>query len=1101
MNRFVCVLFPTLCVLSACGGGSSNTAEVVRYTREAVVIDGYVRDALVYVDLNENGKLDESEPWALTNSEGFASVNYDHQGELPKDLLEYPMIAQIIAGQSYDMGSESEFDRDFEFVAADQGKYLTPFTTVGRLLAGSDKSVAGVQRALEQVFAVNDSDLSSFAGDYVAESDSYYDFLIGLIMQELPQPDSSSLEKDWEDAINRISLVASVVREEIDELTPESIDWSGYQLTWGEDNQPELSVSNTPPFTGQIVLENSSPNTTQPITVSLPDISDVDGDDLSVTFQWRINGDLFAGITGDTLPAGLAKKGDEVQIIAVVSDGVDKSISDPVSVIIADAPTTVSVEDLVDEVSYGGAFEFTVSAVDPDEEVTLVEKAYGPSGMQVDSSGKVTWAPNELMMQNEEEYFFGLRTVPQGEVILERSVRVIDDSRAFPLVRSGIEVPGHNHSIWVADFSRDGTNEIVLTDSVRRIFTLKYDGESYVQNWMYPFVLPNEGAIQQILVHDLNKDGNQEIIAITEDGISVISGPNERATLLYSSINTSLIAAAIEDVNGNGKLEIAVLSGDRYGDAKLSVYQLDSWELLFSAVLAEGGHSVLIDNVDADDALEIIVSSGYVFDGSTGENEWYYPHGFGSKLAVGDVNNDGVAQILGSFGWTSPVLYDVPTKSVVWELDNSDICSLNVMRIDTDQQDKILVGNCQWGQITAYNAITGEPVQEAQWDSVKHGSISVTAGDANNDGQVQVLWGSGITSTGEDVLVVGEVNASEVSWYNQDPAQLDEFSAVGWANVSGDEQAVFVVPNTDSGYSGQRIVTMTEEGDLRLSEEIASNWDNSRHGAVVDYDDDGIPEIFLASAETYDGQFQVRQLDSFALEWSGGSASYEDDIGAIIAADVNDDGYEDAIYVNGSKVQIVDVFNQVSIWTSEPFNGFIRDIALLEIDNEAPDLVISAYNTISIWRKQGNGYEVIAETALECQRIVVGEALGNGEQEIYCSSRDFYSGSSSTITVLNSSLEIVRKLQLEGVVTDMLFEPAIHSESNLLVAVALSDDHFWAYATNSELWIVSPVTGDTVWRSPLLVSEVPSNSMYYLPTSHQNKRLTFATKAGMYLTH
>ncbi|MBL8267834.1 hypothetical protein [Steroidobacter sp.] len=71
--------------LAACGGGSKGTQDVGNSPSStgstsrafyARAVDGYLAGATVYVDQNENGKLDAFEPRALTDSDGYFSYNH-----------------------------------------------------------------------------------------------------------------------------------------------------------------------------------------------------------------------------------------------------------------------------------------------------------------------------------------------------------------------------------------------------------------------------------------------------------------------------------------------------------------------------------------------------------------------------------------------------------------------------------------------------------------------------------------------------------------------------------------------------------------------------------------------------------------------------------------------------------------------------------------------------------------------------------------------------------------------------------------------------------------------------------------------------------------
>lgn len=96
--------------LAACGGGSTGSQDVgdagkqsdsqsrVLYAR---AVDGYLAGASVYVDLNDNRKLDAFEPRAITDSDGFFSYNHitdtDYCAANAATLSQYCLRASIDA--------------------------------------------------------------------------------------------------------------------------------------------------------------------------------------------------------------------------------------------------------------------------------------------------------------------------------------------------------------------------------------------------------------------------------------------------------------------------------------------------------------------------------------------------------------------------------------------------------------------------------------------------------------------------------------------------------------------------------------------------------------------------------------------------------------------------------------------------------------------------------------------------------------------------------------------------------------------------------------------------------------------------------------------
>jgi len=854
-----------------------------------------------------------------------------------------------------------------------------------------------------------------------------------------------------------------------------------------------IAVLNSAPEYSSISFSSEMVNTTNTIEVVIANLSDDDNDELTTSYIWTVNNDVVGDVTSNTLPAGRAIKDDVVSVMAKISDGEIETSTLIANLTLQDAPAVAVVNGLPATSSFGEALNFSVVVNDPDTGSVAPLLAYGPSGMNIDASGDVSWTPDEIMFMAEETFHFGFKTQDSADIISEHSITVSDETRSQPIARSGVEVPKYNHSIWVDDYDGDNKNEVLLTDSNNLIYTLEYDGSSYKQDWLYPFWFSDSKKIVQLLSNDVNGDDKPDIIVITQSNISIISNLAKPADIVFESLGSDILAAAIENIDDDENLEIAVLYA-----SKLEVYDLSDWSLEFESSLSGSAKSVLIGNVDNDTASEIIIDTGYVFDGETGINEWYLAGGFGSKIAVGDIDNNGVDEIIGTSGWANPKLYNAILKSELWEIVNDDICTLNIKNIDSDPQEEILVGNCQWGDVIAYDGSTGTAIQEYLWDTIEHASISVTAADIDGDGSIEVIWGSGITSSGEDVLVIGETTPSAPTYHNANPSQLDYFTAAGWANISPESsKAIFLAPSTDSGYDGNRIIEIDINGDMSISDEISSNWDNAKYGKVVDYDLDGFDDIFMATARTYDGEFQVRQLIDNTLEYGGSGGDYDDNIGVIESHLVNDDVYEDAIIANGSKVQVVDVFNQSLIWDSPSFTQYIRDLAAIDDESNNAKIVVATGDELSIWKKVDDLYTREHTAAIGCERIQVQDSTNNIICLKYNSS---HYASSSVIQIFSNTLNEIGSFSLEERITDFIIEKSDQSTDNLLVASYRGSTGYYDPLKTSWLSLMS-IEGELIWRSKELLESIQHRSLFYLPKMiDETKRVTFATRDAMYIS-
>lgn len=120
---------------------------------------------------------------------------------------------------------------------------------------------------------------------------------------------------------------------------------------------------------------------------------DPDGDSISYSYRWKVNGELLDE-KGDTFEASSLAKGDEIQAIVVASDGSARSDAlESVVVRVGNShPEIVSVPagNWTNE-----GFSYEIEARDPDNDVPLrYALKTGPRGMRVDSVlGKVFWQP------------------------------------------------------------------------------------------------------------------------------------------------------------------------------------------------------------------------------------------------------------------------------------------------------------------------------------------------------------------------------------------------------------------------------------------------------------------------------------------------------------------------------------------------------------------------------------------------------------------------------------------------------------------------------------------------------------------------------------
>lgn len=132
------------------------------------VADGYIKGAMVCVDLNENEACDEGEPSSITGDGGVYTL------EIPAEGASKPILADIPAA-AIDEDTGEAVGRKLVFSApADRPEFLSPITTLvqAELRSNPSLDVDGAERAVKSVLGLADEETVSLFTDYVAESTS-----------------------------------------------------------------------------------------------------------------------------------------------------------------------------------------------------------------------------------------------------------------------------------------------------------------------------------------------------------------------------------------------------------------------------------------------------------------------------------------------------------------------------------------------------------------------------------------------------------------------------------------------------------------------------------------------------------------------------------------------------------------------------------------------------------------------------------------------------------------------------------------------------------------------------------------------------------------
>jgi hypothetical protein len=143
---------------SADGGDSSTVT-----TLAGVVVDGYLKDARVFLDRNENRIHDNGEPSAQSTAGGVFSLEVNPgEGEL------YPVVVQVIAGQTIDEDSGATVVNDYLLESLPgRWEFISPLTTLVKLECDKNPSFSPQQAEIAIRTRLGLDDSISLFSDYI----------------------------------------------------------------------------------------------------------------------------------------------------------------------------------------------------------------------------------------------------------------------------------------------------------------------------------------------------------------------------------------------------------------------------------------------------------------------------------------------------------------------------------------------------------------------------------------------------------------------------------------------------------------------------------------------------------------------------------------------------------------------------------------------------------------------------------------------------------------------------------------------------------------------------------------------------------------------
>ncbi len=868
----------------------------------------------------------------------------------------------------------------------------------------------------------------------------------------------------------------------------------------------QYQVRNFAPDVSDISLTPNEPRTLDDLSVDAI-IFDPDQDPVTVTYGWTRNGSGIAGQTTAMLPDSEHVKNDSITVRVEASDGFAAGSAEA-NVVILDSPAVLSATP-PSQIDQGDTLAFQIAVTDPDgDSIDGLVIDYGPAGMEVDNAGLVTWIADGPLFDRSTGFNWRVAMAGQATAALEGTVTVSDPGRQYPLRRTGVEIPIYNSGLVVTDLDGDGDTEMLVGGN-HTVYEMSKQGGGYAQSWMYPFDPGKSDAVGAVAAADLNGDGRQEIFFATADILVRLDGVSRRVVATYDGARTAYCRdLELADLTGNGDLELVCLASNSdyfYGEsASIIVFDATTLTIEWESPDLNLGRGLALGNVDADPAMEIVAAGGYVYDGATLTNQWTYSPGFGLLVDTGDLDSDGIEEIVGMGDWDAFRGFSAVLRSPLWEKTGFDFDALLVTNVDADPAAEVLVGDGQSGNVTAWNYVAATNTLSPFWQisTQSSGVTTIGVGDVDGDGSQEIVWGTGASTSGPDVFVVAGRNPGiAIEWTSDNPKELDgQFRGARLAEVApGDSLLMFQSPKTDNGYGGMRLIGLEPAtGLIRMSSELGTNWSGVGALDVADYDLDGTDELFAATADTYDNKFIAYDFAGGTTEWN---SPYEDGAGmAVTHADLTGDGAAELIAItNGGNVIVYDVFHQSLVWKSTGIQGG-RDVAVADLDDDGTAEIIGlGYNRVVIYRKNTGPVayvEAASQPIIDSIDLLVADTNSDDAMEIYVLAGSY--SDAATIQRFDASLSPQGTIDLDTAASSLYLEDLGKARTNLLVCLGQYGSY---YSQPPHLAALDPESGAVVWQTPTIHGTVPINSLSYLDFDGDGEReIAFGTRNSMYLT-
>ncbi len=356
-----------------------------------------------------------------------------------------------------------------------------------------------------------------------------------------------------------------------------------------------------------------------------------------------------------------------------------------------------------------------------------------------------------------------------------------------------------------------------------------------------------------------NSSATDASIIVFEDGKFVVI--DHTGGRVIATINTSLTDIndlTIGDIDNDGEKEIVILT-----NTEASIFNSETYS--FEATLPYGGNAFSIGNFTSTTVHQLAINTGIVIervDNATSIIWDYQTIGFSNTfLTSGDVDNDGLDEIIAADRWYNLNVFNADTTGYLWQYSSSsNIDTLEALDTTGDGIPEIIYSDAQHGSTYVLNG--NDATLISSYPNKASGVTNVWVDDLDQDNNLDLVWGSGYGTTGGDYLEIADLVLEQVEWTSN--ADESETYAVAYGDITDDgiPESLYASFDSDSGYDDgivKAVDNTTGEELWRTTGNTFGSyaWTGIHALAVADINNDGFNDVLVGTDRLYDGHIHA----------------------------------------------------------------------------------------------------------------------------------------------------------------------------------------------------------------------------------------------------